>query len=201
MDPTKRTGELDAAGLDLLFRQARTRNAWREEPVSDALLRALYELAKLPPTTSNSNPGRFVFVRSAAAKQRLRPHLSPSNVDKTMQAPCCVIIAYDTRFYDLLPKLFPSKDYRSGFAADPALSEEAAFRNGTLQGAYLLMAARALGLDCGPMSGFNRQTLDAEFFPDGRWRSNFLCNIGHGTDQNLFPRNPRLDFDEACLEV
>ena len=201
MDPTKLTGVLDAPGLDLLFRQARTRNAWREEPVSDTLIRAVYELAKLPPTSSNSNPGRFVFVRSAAAKQRLRPHLSPTNVDKTMQAPCCVIIAYDTRFYDLLPKLFPSKDYRSGFAADPTLSEETAFRNGTLQGAYFLMAARALGLDCGPMSGFNRKTLDAEFFPDGRWRSNFLCNIGHGTDEKLPPRNPRLNFDEACLEV
>jgi 3-hydroxypropanoate dehydrogenase len=193
--------QLDAAGLDLIFRKARTRYAWHDQPVSDAMIRAIYDLAKLGPTSANSCPGRFVFVRSRRAKERLRPHLMATNVDKTMQAPCCVIVAYDTRFYDLLPKLYPSRDFRSGFAADPVLSEETAFRNGALQGAYFLIAARALGLDCGPMSGFNRQTLDAEFFADGRWRSNFLCNIGHGSDQGLRPRNPRLDFEEACLEL
>ncbi len=193
--------QLDDAGLDLIFRSARTRNAWQDKPVTDGMIRALYDLAKMGPTSANSSPGRFVFVRSQQAKERLRPHLTASNVDKTMKAPCCVIIAYDTRFYDGLPKLFPSRDYRSTFAADAALSEETAFRNATLQGAYLLIAARALGLDCGPMSGFNRKTLDADFFADGRWRSDFLCNIGYGSDDKLFPRNPRLTFDEACLDL
>jgi 3-hydroxypropanoate dehydrogenase len=191
--------QADDAGLDLIFRAARTRNGWQDKPVPEAMFRAVYDLAKWGPTSANSSPGRFVFVRSVEAKERLRPHLMETNVDKTMRAPCCVIVAYDARFYDLLPKLFPSRDFRSGFAANATLSEETAFRNGTLQGAYFLIAARALGLDCGPMSGFNRKTLDAEFFPDGRWRSNFLCNIGYGSDENLFPRNPRLDFDEACL--
>jgi 3-hydroxypropanoate dehydrogenase len=192
--------QLDDAGLDLIFRAARTRNGWQDTPVPEAMFRAVYDLAKWGPTSANCCPGRFVFVRSAEAKERLRPHLIETNVDKTMRAPCCVIVAYDTRFYDLLPKLFPSRDFRSMFAGNAVLSEETAFRNGSLQGAYFLIAARALGLDCGPMSGFNRVTLDAEFFPDGRWRSNFLCNIGHGTDQNLFPRNPRLDFNEACID-
>jgi 3-hydroxypropanoate dehydrogenase len=195
------TQPLNDDGLDLIFRKARTRNAWQDKPVTDAQIRAIYELAKWGPTSANSCPGRFVFVRSPAAKERLRPHLMDVNVAKTMQAPCCVIVAYDTRFYDLLPKLFPARDFRSGFAANAQLSEETAVRNGSLQGAYLLIAARALGLDCGPMSGFNRATLDAEFFPDGRWRSNFLCNLGYGTDENLFPRNPRLEFEEACLEL
>jgi 3-hydroxypropanoate dehydrogenase len=195
------TRPLDDDGLDLIFRKARTRNGWQDKPVTDSMIRALYELAKWGPTSANSCPARFVFVRSQPAKERLRPHLMDVNVAKTMQAPCCVIVAYDTRFYDLMPKLFPSRDFRSGFAANAQLSEETAFRNGTLQGAYLLIAARALGLDCGPMSGFNRGTLDAEFFPDGRWRSNFLCNIGYGSDENLFPRNPRLEFEEACLEL
>jgi 3-hydroxypropanoate dehydrogenase len=195
------TRQLDDAGLDLIFREARTRNGWQDTPVPDALIRAVYDLAKMGPTSANCCPGRFVFVRSMQAKERLRPHLLEVNVDKTMRAPCCVIVAYDTRFYDLLPKLFPSRDFRSMFAGNAVLSEETAFRNGSLQGAYFLIAARALGLDCGPMSGFNRVTLDAEFFPDGRWRSNFLCNIGHGTDQNLFPRNPRLDFNEACIDL
>jgi 3-hydroxypropanoate dehydrogenase len=201
MDETMPARRLDDAGLDLIFRKARTRNAWHERPVTDAQIRAIYDLASMGPTSFNSCPGRFVFVRSQAAKERLRPHLSATNVAKTMQAPCCVIVAYDTRFYDLLPKLFPSRDVRSGFVANAAMSEETAFRNGSLQGAYLLIAARALGLDCGPMSGFNRQTLDADFFPDRRWRSNFLCNIGYGSDENLSPRNPRVDFEEACLEL
>src|SRR5208282_6724464 len=135
---------------------------------------------KLGPTSANSCPGRFVFVRSAQAKQRLRPHLIETNVDKTMRAPCCVIVAYDTRFYDLLPRLFPSRDFRSGFAANAALSEETAFRNGTLQGAYFLIAARALGLDCGPMSGFDNAGVDREFFPGSSVKSNFLCSVGYG---------------------
>jgi 3-hydroxypropanoate dehydrogenase len=187
--------------LDQLFRAARTRNSWQAKPLSDSLVREMYELTKWGPTAANTTPGRFVFVRSAAAKERLRPHLTAGNVDKTMAAPCCVIVAYDTSFHDLLPKLFPSRDMRAAFAGKDALIEETAKRNSTLQGAYMIMAARSLGLDCGPMSGFNPATLDAEFFADGRWKSNFLFNVGYGTDENLFPRNPRLDFDEACLDL
>jgi 3-hydroxypropanoate dehydrogenase len=192
---------LDDAGLDLLFRTARTRNGWQNKPVTAQMMRKIYDLAKMGPTSANCSPGRFVFLRSPKAKARLRLHLLPQNVAKTMHAPCCVIVAYDTRFYNLMPKLFPARDFRATFAENPSLSEETASRNATLQGAYLLIAARALGLDCGPMSGFNRETLDAEFFPDGRWRSDFLCNIGYGSDESLFPRNPRLGFDEACLDL
>lgn len=187
--------------LDQLFRAARSRNAWLACPLPDGIIRQLYELAKWGPTAANTTPARFAFVRSAAAKERLKPHLSAGNVEKTMSAPCCVIIAYDSHFYDLLPKLFPSRDMRARFVGNEQLIAETAKRNSTLQGAYLLMAARALGLDCGPMSGFNAATLDAEFFPDGRWKSNFLCAIGYGSEVNLFPRNPRLDFEEACLDL
>jgi 3-hydroxypropanoate dehydrogenase len=187
--------------LDQVFRTARTRNAWASTPISDALVRQLYELTKWGPTAANTTPGRFVFVRSGAAKERLKPHLIDSNVNKTMAAPCCVIVAYDLRFYDLLGKLFPSRDMRAAFAGNAPLIEETAKRNSTLQGAYMMLAARSLGLDCGPMSGFNAATLDAEFFRDGRWKSNFLFNVGYGTDENLFPRNPRLEFDEACLDL
>jgi 3-hydroxypropanoate dehydrogenase len=192
---------LDDAGLDQIFRSARTRNGWLPTPVSDETVRALFELARWGPTAANSNPGRFVFIRSPAAKERLKPHLSPGNLDKTMSAPCCVIVAYDTQFHELMPKLFPSRDMRSVFAGNGPLIEETSRRNGTLQGGYFMLAARALGLDCGPMSGFNAEALDAEFFPDGRWKSNFLCNVGYGSDENLFPRNPRLDFEDACLDL
>jgi 3-hydroxypropanoate dehydrogenase len=164
-------------------------------------VRELYDLSKWGPTAANSTPARFVFARSTAAKQRLKPHLMGTNVDKTMSASCCVIVAYDSRFYDLLGKLFPARDMRAAFVGNAALIEETAKRNSSLQGAYMMVAARSLGLDCGPMSGFNPATLDAEFFPDGRWKSNFLFNVGYGTDENLFPRNPRLDFDEACLDL
>lgn len=191
--------ELSPESLDQLFLEARTRNAWLDKPVSDALLHRLYDLAKWGPTAANTNPARFVFVRSKEGKQRLLPHLSPGNVDKTMAAPCCVIVAMDLQFYELLPKLFPSRDMKAAFVGKPDLIEETAVRNSGLQGGYFILAARALGLDAGPMSGFNRATLDADYFPDGRWRSNFLCNIGYGSDVDLFPRNPRLDFDEACL--
>jgi 3-hydroxypropanoate dehydrogenase len=187
--------------LDQVFRTARTRNAWASIPISDALVRQLYELTKWGPTAANTTPGRFVFVRSARAKERLKPHLMDSNVQKTLAAPCCVIVAYDLRFYDLLGKLFPSRDMRAAFAGNAALIEETAKRNSTLQAAYMMLAARSLGLDCGPMSGFNAGTLDAEFFPEGRWKSNFLFNVGYGTEENLYPRNPRLDFDEACLDL
>jgi len=190
---------LDDAGLDLLFRDARTYNAWQDKPIDDDTLHALYDLLKWGPTSFNCLPARLVFVRSTAAKQRLVPHLLPSNVAKTLQAPVCVIVAYDSKFQDSLPHTFPAYDARALFDADPALAEATARRNSALQGAYLIIAARALGLDCGPMSGFNGPALDQAFFPDGRWKSNFLCNIGYGSQQNLYPRNPRLDFEQACL--
>lgn len=191
----------DAAILDRLFLDARTHNKWSDRPVTDETVRALYNLAKWCPTTANSNPGRFAFVRSAAAKARLKPLLSQGNVDKVMQSPCTVIIAGDTRFYEYYDKLFPSRDMRSTFEGKDALIADTVARSSTLQGAYLIMAARALGLDCGPMSGFDQAGTDAEFFPDGRWKSNFLCNIGYGDPAGLFPRNPRLDFEEACLDL
>lgn len=187
--------------MDRLFLQARSHNAWTDRPVEDRTVRALYDLARWGPTAANGNPGRFVFVRSAAAKQRLLPHVNPGNVDKVAAAPCTVIIAGDTRFHELFPKLFPARDMRAAFEGKPALIEETVARSSTLQGAYLMIAARLLGLDCGPMSGFDKAGLDAEFFPDGRWRSNFLCNIGYGDAQGLFPRNSRLDFEEACLDL
>jgi 3-hydroxypropanoate dehydrogenase len=189
---------LDDAGLDLIFRTCRTRNAWTAEPVPQELLRAVYDLAKWGPTSANSCPGRFVFIQTQEGKARLKPHLFPSNVDKTLSAPVCVIVAYDTRFYELMPQLFPSRDMRSYFEGNAPLIEDTAQRNSTLQGAYLMVAARALGLDCGPMSGFNRDTLDSDFFPDGRWKSNFLVNIGYGSDALLFARNPRLSLEEAA---
>jgi 3-hydroxypropanoate dehydrogenase len=192
---------LSADVLDRLFLTARTHNAWIPKPLPDELVRELYDLTKFGPTAANGTPARFVFVRSAAAKSRLKPHLMANNVGKTMDASCCVIVAYDSCFHELLPKLFPSRDLRSAFAGNAPLIEETAKRNSTLQGAYMMLAARSLGLDCGPMSGFNAGTLDTEFFPDGRWKSNFLFNLGYGTQENLFPRNPRLDFDEACLDL
>ena len=190
---------LPDSALDVLFRQARSCNRWRDEPVSDVTLEALHELLKWGPTSANCQPGRFLFLRSDAAKARLRPHLTEGNVDKAMTAPVVAIIAYDTRFYDRLGALFPHRpEARDWFADDPAVTEETAFRNSTLQGAYLIMAARALGLDCGPMSGFDRAGVDREFFPEGRVRSNFLCALGHGSEEMLFPRSPRLAFAEAC---
>lgn len=187
--------------LDLLFRGARTRNAWLPRSVDDQLIRDLYALTRMGPTSMNCCPARFVFVRSEAAKARLKPHLREGNVAKTMSAPCCVIVAYDTRFYELLPTLFPVRDMRSMFEGNARLAEETAKRNAVLQGAYLIMAARALGLDAGPLSGFNADSLSAEFFPDGRWKADFLCNIGYGSEAGIYPRNPRLAFEEACLEL
>lgn len=190
---------LDAAALDTLFRVARTQNAWRSEPVSDATLAELFELLKWGPTSANCSPGRFLFLRSREAKERLRPALSVGNIAKTMQAPVTVIIAYDPKFFDLLPRLWPhDQSARSWFVGNEAFAVETAFRNGSLQGAYLIMAARALGLDCGPMSGFNRAKVDEEFFAYRGWKSNFLCNLGYGDPTGLSPRSPRLDFDDAC---
>lgn len=192
---------IDDAMLDRLFRTARTHNSWSDRPVDEATIRAIYDLLKWGPTTANSNPGRFVFVRSAAAKARLLPFVNAGNVDKVRQAPCTVIIAGDTRFYEYYPRLFPARDMRSAFEGKPAVIEDSMTRSSTLQGAYMMIAARALGLDCGPMSGFEKTGTDAEFFPDGRWKSNFLCNLGYGAPDGLFPRNPRLDFEDACLDL
>ncbi len=192
---------LDAPALAQLFTEARTFNSWSDRPVDEATVRQLYALVSAGPTTANSNPGRFVFIRSAQARERLRPHVSAGNIDKTMSAPVCVIVAYDTQFYEFMPQLFPGRDFSATFAGKDAVIADTATRSSTLAGAYLILAARALGLDAGPMSGFNKETLDAEFFPDGRWKSNFLCNIGYGTQENLFPRNPRLAFEQACLDL
>ncbi len=193
--------QIDDRALDTLFRSARTANGFTPEPVTDAQLHAIVDLMKMGPTTSNSLPARFVFLRSRAAKERLRPALSAGNLDKTMAAPVTAIIAYDCEFHEHLPRLFPhnqaAKSWFDG-EAKRAGRETAAFRNGSLQGGYFILAARALGLDCGPMSGFDNALVDAEFFPGGRVRSNFLCNLGVADHSKTFPRNPRFEFDEIC---
>jgi 3-hydroxypropanoate dehydrogenase len=184
--------------LDQIFRTAHTVSGFRDEPVTDATLRALWDLTKWGPTTLNSSPGRFVFVRSAVAKAKLAPALSAGNHDKTMKAPCTVIVAYDLEFHEKLGKLFPHIDGRALFVGKPDHTHTTAFRNGTLQGGYLIVAARALGLDCGPMSGFDNAKVDAAFFEGSSWRSNFLVNLGYGDPSKVRPRGPRLEFDEAC---
>jgi 3-hydroxypropanoate dehydrogenase len=184
--------------LDILFRNARTHITWLDKPVSDDLLRQIYDLMKWGPTSANCLPARILFLRTREAKERLRPALSPNNVDKTMQAPVTAILAYDLSFYEHLPRLFPNNPAARGwFANSPQLAETTAFRNASLQGGYFILAARSLGLDCGPMSGFDNAKVDQEFFPP-TVKSNFLCNLGYGDPSKLFPRNPRLDFDEAC---
>lgn len=185
-------------GLDVLFRDARSHNGWEEKPISPTHIRALFELLKWAPTSANCSPARFVFVTSDEARERLKPCLSPGNVDKTMSAPLTVIIGHDMDFADHLPKLFPHDDAKSWFEGNEALIRETAFRNGVLQEAYLIMAARALGFDCGPMSGFDKEKTDAAFFAGTNIKSDLVCNIGHGTDENLFDRSPRFDFDEVC---
>lgn len=204
---------LDDSALDTLFREARTYGKWLPKPVSDETLRELYELLKWGPTSANASPARFAFVRSKDAKERLRPALSPMNVEKTMSAPVTVIVGYDTKFFEQLPKLFPhNAGMAKLFQGNPEMAETTAKRNSSLQGAYLLMAARALGLDCGPMSGFDQSKVDEaffaagrpcfgceqEFFPEGHVKSNFLCNLGYGDPAALHPRLPRLPFAEAC---
>jgi 3-hydroxypropanoate dehydrogenase len=189
------------AALDVIFRQARTHSAWLAKPVGDDLLRAVYDLAKLGPTSANTMPMRIVFVKSPAAKQRLKPALQGGNVEKTMAAPVTAIFADDLRFYEYIPRLFPAAPAFRDLFTGPENAERAkihAFRNATLQAAYFIIAARALGLDCGPMSGFDNAKVDAEFLSGYGWRSNFLVNIGHGDPEGLFNRSPRLDFDEAC---
>ena len=189
---------LEAAALDQLFRTARTYRAWRDQAVSDETLHAIYELMKWGPTSSNCCPARIVFVKTPEAKARLEPALDAGNVRQTMAAPATAIIGYDLEFYEKLPLLAPHADVRSGFVGKPELIRSTAFRNGSLQGGYLIVAARALGLDCGPMSGFDNAKVDAEFFPGGTIKSNFLCNLGYGDPAKLRPRAPRLAFDSAC---
>ncbi|HBH27061.1 MAG TPA: malonic semialdehyde reductase [Rhodospirillaceae bacterium] len=187
---------------DLLFRAARTHSAWTDRPVGEAEIQALYDLAKWGPTAANGCPGRFVFVASPEGKARLKPHLAPGNVDKTMAAPVTAIVAHDTAFFEALPRLFPYTDARAWYADSPDLAQETAFRNGTLQAAYLIMAARALGLDCGPMSGFDAAGVKQAFFADAPTvEPNVLINLGHGDASKLHPRAPRLTFDEACKIV
>jgi 3-hydroxypropanoate dehydrogenase len=204
---------LNAEALDQLFRQARTHNGWLDKPVGDDLLREIYELMKWGPTSANGSPARILFLRTPEARQRLLPALSAGNVEKTMTAPVTAIVGYDARFYDHLPRLFPHADARSWFVGTPELAEVTARRNSSLQGAYLMLAARSLGLDCGPMSGFDQTKVDREFFPraddmpddfqqeyfpGSHVKTNFICNLGYGDPAKLFARNPRLDFDEAC---
>jgi 3-hydroxypropanoate dehydrogenase len=192
--------KIDDKAIDVILRQARTQNGWLPTPLSDDQLRAIYAVTRLGPTSANSCPARFVFLRTPEAAARLLPALSPGNVDKTKAAPVTVIIGYDTRFYELLPtKLFAHKpEMADPFKANVQLAQVTAFRNGTLQGAYFMIAARALGLDVGGMSGFDNAKVDAEFFPDGRVKSNFLCNVGHGDPAKVLPKLPRLSFEEAC---
>jgi 3-hydroxypropanoate dehydrogenase len=184
-----------------LFTDARTQNGYLDQPVSDAQLQALYDLLKFGPTAANSCPARFQFVRSAPAKARLQACVSPANVAKVGQAPVTVIVGMDLEFFDKLPQLFPHADARAWFAGKPAAIQDTAFRNSSLQGGYLIIAARALGLDCGPMSGFDAARLDAEFWAGTAVKTNFICTLGHGDPAKLFGRSPRLSFDEACSLV
>jgi 3-hydroxypropanoate dehydrogenase len=189
---------IDQDCLDTLFRNAHTHYHWLDQPVTDDELRTVFDLLKWGPTSANSSPARFLFLRTREAKERLRPALSAGNVDKTMAAPVVAIVAHDPRFYEDLPRLYPHADARSWFASNEELAATTAFRNGTLQGAYLIMAARAAGLDCGPMSGFDNARVDQEFLGLQGWKSNFLVNIGHGDRSQDQPRSPRFTFDEAC---
>jgi 3-hydroxypropanoate dehydrogenase len=192
---------LDASSLDRLFLQSRSRNAWREEPLPEETWRQLYDLVKYAPTSMNLAPARFVFVRSEEGKTRLAPHLMDSNRAKVLSAPCTVIIGQDMDFYTRLPELFPPHpEYIAMFEGNRQLADVTAFRNATLQGGYLILAARALGLDVGPMSGFNNAGVDEAFFAGTTVKSNFLCSIGHGADES-FPRLPRLSFEDACQVV
>ena len=190
--------KLDQAALDQLLVKARTHNGWSDRAVPDELLRELYDLMKWGPTSANCTPARLIFIKSAAAKARLLPCMAPGNQAKTQAAPVTAIVAMDLAFYEQLPKLFAQTDARAWFVGKQAAIEATAMRNSSLQGGYLILAARALGLDCGPMSGFDEAKLNAEFFPDGTVRANFVCNLGYGDPAKLYPRNPRLAFEQAC---
>lgn len=196
------SGKLGDEALDIIFREARTHNAWKDEPVSDETLKELYELMKWGPTSANMSPARIIFVKSKEAKEKLAPALSEGNLKKTMEAPVSAIIGYDVKFYDRLPELFPhAPEAKTWFNWSDEWAEMNAFRNGSLQGAYFMIAARSLGLDCGPMSGFDMKKVDEIFFSGTSIKSNFLCNLGHGDPAGLFPRSPRLPFDDACSIV
>ena len=189
---------LDSVVFEQIFSQARTHSCWQQRGVDDSLLHRLYEQIKFAPTSANTSPARFVFIRSAAGKQKLKPYLAEGNVDKTMAAPVTVIVAYDLAFYEHLPQLFPQVDAKTWFVGNEDLIQTTAMRNSSMQGAYLILAARALGLDCGPMSGFDNQQLDQAFFKGTNIRSNMLINLGYGDASQLYPRNPRLSFEQAC---
>ncbi len=195
------TETIDAAALSQLFTEARSQNKWQDRPIPEGKLQELYDLLKMAPTSANCSPARFIFVRSSEAKAKLKEALAPGNVEKTMTAPVTAIVATDPLFYDKLPFLFPHADARSWFAGNAAFADTSAFRNGTLQGAYLIMAARAVGLDAGPMSGFDNGKVDELFLAEEGWKSNFLVNLGYGDAAGLFPRGPRLGFEEACKIV
>ncbi len=192
---------IDETSLDVLFRNARTHNGWRDEAVGDDLLRDVWNLARMGPTSANCSPARIVFVTSRDGKEKLRPALMDGNVEKTMAAPATAIFGHDMEFHERLPELFPHADARSWFVGNDPLIQTTAFRNGTLQAAYFMLAARALGLDCGPMSGFDNAMVDRAFFAGTSVKSNFLCNLGYGDPEKLYPRARRLDFDEACSVV
>ena len=194
-------GPLDNESLDLIFRNARTQNGWSDEPVPLELIHQLFDLIKMGPTSANCSPARYIFIVTKKGKERLKPSLSEGNVEKTMAAPVTVIIGYDMQFYKHFSKLFPHEDAATWFTGNSALISETAFRNGTLQGAYLIIAARSLGLDCGPMSGFDQDLVNATFWPNGRIKANFLCNIGVGDNVNIFERSPRFNFDEVCKVI
>lgn len=189
---------LNEEGQNLLFNEARTHNAWLDKPVSDELLKAVYDLTKMAPTSANCQPLRVVFVKSEEAKAKLKPCLAEGNIDKTMQAPVTAILAMDMNFHDQLPKLFPHADAKSWFEGNTKMIEDTAFRNSSLQGGYFILAARAAGLDCGPMSGFDSEALDKAFFSGTSFKTNFICNLGYGDKQALHPRSPRPDFHEFC---
>ena len=193
---------LEAASLQQLFLEARSHTRWQPQPVENALLRELYELARMAPTSANSQPMRLLFLKSREARERLRPALAPSNMEKTMTAPVTIVVAHDLAFYEQLPTLMPHVDARAWFALKPAEQiERDAALGAAMQGGYLILAARALGLDCGPIGGFDHAKVDATFFPDSQWRSNFILNIGYGDDAALHPRNSRLTFEEACRVI
>lgn len=184
--------------FDQLFRTARTANAWKDEPIPDGMLEKIFDIMKFGPTSANSCPLRIVFVKSPEAKARLKPAIAPGNVSKVLDAPVTAIFADDMEFYENLPFLFPHTNARSWFAGKPAVIADTAFRNSTLQTAYFMIVARGFGLDCGPMSGFDKEKVNAEFFPDGRYKANFLCSLGYGDHSKTFPRSPRFKFDDVC---
>ncbi|HVT23353.1 MAG TPA: malonic semialdehyde reductase [Rhizomicrobium sp.] len=192
------THAVNDEALDIIFRNARTQNKWLDKPVSNTMLMAIYDLMRWGPTSANNSPARILFLTTPEAKERLKPHLSEGNRAKTMSAPVTAIIGYDLDFPEHLPRLFPHNQDAKNWFNDPVLRETTAFRNGTLQGAYFIIAARAVGLDCGPMSGFNNAGVDKEFFAGTNIKSNFICSLGYGDPSGIFPRSPRLTFDEAC---